>query len=799
MKIPIRILIGNIPEPADNETWGDVIDSWESYAVAWNASNNLDVDVTQTPILDMFGDEGVSIKSVVKDMSDPKKLFTDFSKTFTVPASKKNNRIFKHNYNIDINNGIDSRELIPAKIIMNNTTYKVGNIRIDGARMANGVAMHYKITFIGKLSELARQIGKDRLNDLDFTSLYDDSFDFLSEMQNQTARDLMFPLASRKARYIADSATAATGIEGARNIAYSGGTNAVGYGIREEDIIGALSVGAILDKIQTRYNFNFTGVLESDYIRELYLWLHQTDKTRSGSLNSTIANNYTLSAGNIPDFQLISNGFVFNATEETQELGQDRKYEIRVKGVFNTTATVKLKLGGQVVREISASNTYTENFRVLGNRNDAIFQVEVESEGNPSVDITVQITGSNREYTPAQVGNHIFKSWTYSPLISGFLEADAAVGTANTYDAQKNLPTMTIMEFLTSIFKQFNIIAEVDSDLNISTKHYDHFMSEGSVKDITKYVDVTGYDINKPNLYSSLLMGFEEPVLALEEGYKAVNGRNYGEIRYELIGEEGVKLSGGAYDLKIKNQRSPIEPIDDLDDGSDFRVCYTLFSDVGGSEQSIKPMFTYICKPDTLTGSVSQLAFDTVSTVSSSSVYTMPSNVHQVGLQTPVGLYSSVGLYFGEELSEYRYAFNMFGNGLWHSFYRGTTALMFDEDKRKVKLTAHIPQSQLINLKLSDTLLISNKFYNINSLETNYLSGVTKLDLTLVGNSKLEHFDTKTRNIDNESLTESIYFTYVDASTGLITRYLLAANTDVDINMVGSVIGRSGDFVETFA
>ena len=29
-------------------------------------------------LLDMFADEGISIKSVVKDMNDPKKLFTDF-------------------------------------------------------------------------------------------------------------------------------------------------------------------------------------------------------------------------------------------------------------------------------------------------------------------------------------------------------------------------------------------------------------------------------------------------------------------------------------------------------------------------------------------------------------------------------------------------------------------------------------------------------------------------------------------------------------------------------------------------
>ena len=121
MKIPIRILIGDVPEPAGGDNWNDVIQNWEDYAVTWNV-----IDIA--PVLEMFGDEGISIKSVVKDLSDPKKLFTEFSRSFTVPASKANNAIFKHYYNVDITNGLDSRELIPAKILMNNTTYKVGNI-----------------------------------------------------------------------------------------------------------------------------------------------------------------------------------------------------------------------------------------------------------------------------------------------------------------------------------------------------------------------------------------------------------------------------------------------------------------------------------------------------------------------------------------------------------------------------------------------------------------------------------------------------------------------------------------------
>jgi hypothetical protein len=185
--------------------------------------------------------------------------------------------------------------------------------------------------------------------------------------------------------------------------------------------------------------------------------------------------------------------------------------------------------------------------------------------------------------------------------------------------------------------------------------------------------------------------------------------------------------------------------------------------------------------------------------MASSTVYTMPSNVHQRGQNSPVGLYGDVGLYFGEEQSEYRYGFTMNGNGLWNSFYRGTTALMFDEDKRKVKLSAHIPQSQLLLLKLSDTLRLSNKFYNINSLETNYLSGVTELDLTLVGNSQLEQFNTDSRNLENESTTDSVYATYLDATSGEIANVLIAASSTVAVSMVGSVIGSSGELVETFA
>ena len=49
--------------------------------------------------VDMFKDESVSITQSIQNVKDIDKVFTEFTKTFTLPASKANNKIFKHYYN----------------------------------------------------------------------------------------------------------------------------------------------------------------------------------------------------------------------------------------------------------------------------------------------------------------------------------------------------------------------------------------------------------------------------------------------------------------------------------------------------------------------------------------------------------------------------------------------------------------------------------------------------------------------------------------------------------------------------
>ena len=59
--------------------------------------------------MDMFKDESVSLTQTIQNVRDIGKIFTNFTKTFSLPASKDNNKIFKHYYNYDIVNGFDAR------------------------------------------------------------------------------------------------------------------------------------------------------------------------------------------------------------------------------------------------------------------------------------------------------------------------------------------------------------------------------------------------------------------------------------------------------------------------------------------------------------------------------------------------------------------------------------------------------------------------------------------------------------------------------------------------------------------
>ena len=103
--------------------------------------------------VDLYKDESVSITQSMKNVKDISKIFTEFTKTFTIPATKTNNRIFKHYYNFDIVNGYDARLKKNARLEINNLPFKKGKIKLEGVDLKNEKASNYRITFFGSTVE----------------------------------------------------------------------------------------------------------------------------------------------------------------------------------------------------------------------------------------------------------------------------------------------------------------------------------------------------------------------------------------------------------------------------------------------------------------------------------------------------------------------------------------------------------------------------------------------------------------------------------------------------------------------
>jgi hypothetical protein len=173
--------------------------------------------------VDMFSDENVTLTQVIQDVRDIDKVFTDYSQTFSLPASKINNKLFQHWYNPDID-GFDSNIQSEAIIELNYQHFKSGKVQLQEVKMKNNKPSVYKITFFGKTVSFKNLIGNDQLKDLSWL----DNFTYESNPTNivsglNTGLDftvdsttyteaIIYPLISQKQRYIYDSTGTATTI-----------------------------------------------------------------------------------------------------------------------------------------------------------------------------------------------------------------------------------------------------------------------------------------------------------------------------------------------------------------------------------------------------------------------------------------------------------------------------------------------------------------------------------------------------------------------------------------------------------
>ena len=653
--------------------------------------------------LDLFDDENISVTQGVQDVKDISKLFADFSQSFSVPASKNNNRIFKHYYDQDIDNGFDARTRKQANININTIPFKTGKIQLNGVKIKDNKPSSYKITFFGDVIKVKDLIGDDKLNTLDwldnFNTEYSDlivkdglttGLDFTVDGVNYPSA-VIYPLISYTRQYLYDSdAGDTTSTDTLVNIAYDAGRT---DGINFRELKPAIKLSLIIEAIQQKYGFNFIGgFFDSQIFKDIYVNLNKSTTSLATGLkeyeNLTVAN---------PFFNAFLGQIKYNTTITPRAGFEDVEYKIN------------LTLNGTVVVLTSGVLTGTKS------------RGGVLSEVPENITAVAQIiTQDSFEFDATT--NVRFEGF----FGSGYFESDLNNGsyTNQVISLESNITNeindIKTYEFLTGLFKTFNLVVTSSGD-DILVEDLPSWYTQGDIIDITPYVDTSKKDVDKGVIFNEINFEFKESDQVLADEFKQSNNRIFGNEELTLYTDETEteKLDGTTLSVEAPFENPMFERLLDLDDNEETTIQYCPYFNRTIQSISGNPFMFYVNPVDVSANTLgyrgSGNSYDEISTQ-----VLMPSHSNIIDAD-------SFSLNFASEFNEYTQSLNQ--DTIYSRFYSDYIGDVFSNKRRNYKYKAILPLSILNGLKLNDRLVISNTRYIINKIKSNLTNREDSLEL----------------------------------------------------------------------
>ena len=672
--------------------------------------------------VDMFDDESVSITQSIKNVKDIDKVFTDFTRTFSLPASKTNNKIFKHYYNFDIQNGFDARIRKPANIELNTLPFTEGLIKLEGVDLKDNKPHTYKITFFGDTVTLKDVLGDDKLSGLNSLTSLNQTYDATSikdSLQDDpTTNDIITPLITHTQRLTFNSHSSEND---PGNIAYDQGHP---HGVLYTDLKYAIRLHSIIEAIETKYptlsfsNDFFVNTNAPYY--NLFMWLHRKkgDVENLSGLNESLVNTFTNDSDVLTSSVMSNNALsLYSYTPPTSVLEYT---ELNLKSTTSNTNPYRISIrknGVEVANsgEITSGLEFTTTVPAAEIEQDAQYTVYIESDFN--------ITFSNITFQVYKYDNTNIPS---PPIIysKGYAITNFVYTSSFEFDITQQIPDIKIIDFLSGLFKMFNLTAFVErNETEITVKTLDSFYSLGGSYDITKYIDVSKSQVNIALPYRKINFSHEDTKTFLAAKHTQLFGETWGEAGYD----SGQKLDGSIYNVKTPFAQLKYERlIDENPSGvGTTNVQWGWFVDDNQESYIGKPLLFY---PIRIT-SGNEIAFlNSPTDQDPITTYNIPSNSVALSSST-----SSYNMNFNQEQNEWGSlevpADTGFTNSLFEAYYKNYITSVFNLTNRITKVTAYLPLRILLNYTLADRFVIAGKSYKINSIKTNLKNGKSDLEL----------------------------------------------------------------------
>lgn len=679
--------------------------------------------------LDLFDDETVSMTQSIQNIKDIAKVFTEFTQSFTVPASRSNNIIFEHYENIYIDNGFDARQKIPSEIQLNFIPFKTGLIQLNGVELRKNVPYAYKITFYGNTINLKDVLGDSQLSSLASLNQYTLDYNFTNIKDKLIGghSSIITPLITHSQRLIYNTVSDYN-VNG--NL-FRSNANPSG-GVFWSDLKFAIRLYEIIQAIETDYpalNFStdFFSTSNSTFYN-LYMWLHR----KSGNVlpagqveqsyvqvptfaKTTTTNGSfieTLNGGIIVDTSLIQFGEFSESKLVVTPQATNVDYNVRV-----------LRDGAVISQTIDQQGATTLDLTPLGS---GTYTVQVFSETNPLNFLANSIVWTFKGAPLGQVTvefTNILKNTT--SVNAGSPETEFII--------TDQIPEMKIIDFLTGLFKQFNLTAFVNAQDVIVVRTLDSYYADrtnnvsGGNYTIDQYLSIDKSSVDAALPFKEINFSFKGTKTFLANQYKELNNLGWGELRFTL-NDAVYDAPNEVYSLQVPFEHVLFERLSNQGTNpvilNSSTIQYGFFVDSNQQPYFGEPLIFYGVSRSTSTETLTSFGIRS-GLVAGLNIqnYMMPSNSLSINSST-----STKNLNFGLEVNEYT-ATSTFTGTVFEEEYKTYISAVFNNRRRLTKVNAFLPLKILYNLQMNDYITIGQTSYTINTITTDLTNGKSSLEL----------------------------------------------------------------------
>lgn len=666
--------------------------------------NKVDLYIDGTRA-DAFQDESITLNLSVQNISDIGKVFGEFSQTFSLPATKVNNGIFSHYYNVDIVGGFDANTRVDAFIEVNTILFREGVVELEGLQFKNGEPYSYNVTFYGKTANLKDILGEDQLTDLDL-SAYDHTYNDtnikngLDSYVGGTSSNIIYPLISAADDwYYNGSATASN------NLYFNNPSQTTG--LQYYDLKPAIKLKAILDAIEADYGITFNSTLfDSADFAKLFMWCHrkegymfkdQRDSYPSKRINFITGTNFDLTKD------------VYTVTPTIATYGY-MKIEYSVNFVSGNECEF------YVIRQRGSEITKVSTQQITNNTTDNLFIFDLQLGDLLSFEFAPK---------PNWGGGALEAQF----IVEGFLpvvpftsqfQADTS-GTLQTYTNRviiaDQMPEQKLIDFLTGLVKMFNLVIIYEGSNTFRLQPLDDWYADGTTLDVTRYIDTTEFSANRPELYKRIEFAYQETEAVVGETFRNTSGGGvgYGDLRADFT------FDGGNFEIETTFEHLLFERLVDDNDAiqTQFAVGKSIDKDL---EPYIGEPYVFYAPTLTPTLTKSVAYINTANTAEEIDQFWLVSNCNDL-LSEDI----TKTINYGTEIDPYTGS-NQTG-GLYETYWQDYVTDLYSTARRVYQFKGIFPSDVMYKLKTNDKLTIIDRDYVINDVTLNLTTGEVTLEL----------------------------------------------------------------------